>query len=571
MILTSVGYLKKAGKKSSYLSEEHCSEKPRPATLLASSSLPRISSGCQTSHHHPLCRMMKKVTGCTVHVLLLVITLLFPLEVKAQIHVKLIMPIFESRNPRTNQAAEYLAHQDEFRFSLARNTGLWGGWRSGKSVGGLGFCEVSMACNPGCKGAIIEPDYKMLEEFLEDKFKPAFKHLIVGERKTHNLYRIFMRNGITVYGLSGHNLDKLEQWELAWLFADEAGLMKRDLFLKANARVNDPNAGRQRIGYAGTPRVGWCSEIFSERDDEQRKTIHVNTEANPHLTAEFIKGLYAACPARLKASMIGGQFTAAGGSVYAEFDPDVHGIPWHCWTPSMNAGLVGDVEMVDGSYSKPVVNVAIDWAPRRPHVLWIQRVPKYTAMPGGWHTTREVSIVVDEVYPDGRHKSITVQRLCNIIKKRCPPGSQKPWPVSEAVVDPAGVAAEATSGESEIIQAKKFLNLPIMYRHGERVKVGVQHVQLALEPAIGHPFLFFSNALDSNPDPCAGHGNPDDNKERAVKKAMQGYAYPEEKDGKVDDEPHHDHVFSHAADCVRYHERFYYPIDTQSIDTWSAA
>lgn len=470
------------------------------------------------------------------------------------------MKLFEARDPKDpSKTIQYLAHQDEFRFAQARNSYLGGGWRSGKSYGLIGFSEVSMNCNPGCDGAIVEPDYKMLEDFLENKFKPAFRPYIIGEKKTHFLYRIFMKRGITVLGLSGHNVEKLEQFELSWMGIDEAGLMKKDLFVRANARVNDSNARRQRIGFAGTPKMGWLSEIFEGRDDKQRKSIHINTEANPYLTQEFIQGLYASCPARMRPAYIDGRFIPVGDMVWAEFDSDQHIIPWD---------FDHDVRIKSGYTQEAPVNIVVDWAPRRPHVLWVQRAPKDTRMPGGWFTERETSVVIDEIYPDGRGRvsGITVKNLCSMIAKR---NNQRGYRVREGVMDPAGKAIQDTSGESEKIQAERNLGIPFLARYGERIKVGVQHVQLALEPSMGHPFLFFAKSLENNSDPCMGYGNSEENKNRSVLKAMTGYAYNEEKGGKLPDEPHHDDVFSHAADCVRYHIRYYYPVDRLSADAWS--
>ena len=146
--------------------------------------------------------------------------------------------------------------------------------------------------------------------------------------------------------------------------------------------------------------------------------------------------------------------------------------------------------------------------------------------------------------------------------RRCPPGSNQPYPIKWAVVDPAGKAVQSTSGESEINQARKYLGVPVLFLTGQRIKVGVQHVQLALDPVEGHPFLYFSKSLvDRAVDPV----------ERSVINAMGGYSYPEAKDGKLIDEPVHDDVFSHAADCVRYYVAYFHPVDRLTTEVWSAA
>jgi len=426
------------------------------------------------------------------------------------------MNIFEARDPKNpDRRIEYLPHQDAYRFSEYRNEYIAGGWRSGKSYGVIGFSEVSMQCNPGCDGAIIEPDYKLLEDFLEKKFKPAFAPYIIGEKKTHYLYRIFMKTGITVLGLSGHNLDKLEQYELGWAVADEAGLMGRELFVRLNARVNDNRARRQRIGYAGIPRYGWLADTFAGEPSPLRHMSRASTLDNPTLAQETIDGLLDACPARMKPAYIDGLFVPPGGSIHPGFS-DRNFIDWPEFDRLFLTGVV------------------IDWSPRRPHVLFFQVIPAGSKIPALGRIARTSVVVFDEIY-EFAEDPITTPRLCEYVKA-------KRYPLKQAIGDPAGGAVEATSGTSSRIQASESLRLPIESppKNMSGKAVRIEHVNLALEPLTGLPTLFIARHMESDRHPMA------------LVPSFRGYSYKKDKDGVPSSDINEDGITEHSMDCIQY-------------------
>jgi len=415
-----------------------------------------------------------------------------------------------------------------------------------------------MLSPPGTAGMVLQPTHQLLEEYLQRTLLPSFKKIIVH----HDIGRrvIHLPGQRLLYYRSGHVPERIQMSDLTYLLLDEPHLMVRKAFENAVARAREADT-RLRILLTTLPKIGWLSEEFEGRDDSERRAMHVRTYDNRFATEQYIRNLRSFCPAHMHACYLEGQFVASGGSVYAMYDEKRHVIPWQ---------FGRYVQMEDGSHSRPVMNYVFDWSPRRPHVLWMQRVPKGARMPGGWVTKREVSICVDEIYPDGKYTPVHVRRLCRIAKARKSPDAMiGAWPAEEAVCDPAGKAVQATSGESEIIQAQEELGVPVNYLYGQRVKVGVSHVQLALDPLDGHPYLFFAESLKHNPDPVCGYGSAQQNKLRSVLKAMPGYSYSETQDGKAPDEPYHDDTFSHAADDVRYHCRFYHPVDRLTAEVWT--
>lgn len=421
-----------------------------------------------------------------------------------------------------------------------------GGWGSGKSTAGLGFCFISALTNPpGTAGMAIQPTHQLMNEWLEMALLPAFRHVI----RHHDIGRrcIHLPGNRRLLYRSGHKPERLQLSNLAWLYLDEPHLMSETVFSNAVARARDRRA-KIKIGLTSLPKIGWLSRQFQDQHDAERNIIHTKTEQNKYLHPDYIRNLRRACPRQMERAYLHGEFCPQGGSVYGyEFGTgERHVIQW----PARPY-----VHLKTGQQVATDIGVGIDWSPRRPHVLWFQHVPAGVEMPGGWVTQQEIGVVFDEIYPSGEYRPVTVRHLCKMIRERG-------HPIRWAIVDPAGKAVQATSGESEILQAEKYLNVPILYQHGQRIRVGIQHVQLALDPIDSHPVLWFSKSLVDNMQPP---------EERSVVNALQGYSYPESKGDKLPDEPVHDDVYSHACDVVRYWVNYYHPVDRLSADRWIAA
>lgn len=339
---------------------------------------------------------------------------------------------------------------------------------------------------------------------------------------------------------------------LSYVYLDEPHLMSETLFLNAQARARE--AGSQlRIGLASLPKIGWLSREFQGRNGEHRRVIHASTEQNKFNHPDYIANMKRACPARMQACYLQGQFIPDGDAVYPEFNRDIHVIPWK-YTP--------EIRNAKDQWTSTEIGYVFDWSPRRPHVLWCQHVPPPVKMPGGWITNKEITVVVDEIYPDGKYTGgVPTVKLCHMAKSRKPRSSSRNYPCMWAVCDPAGKAVQSTSGESDIIQAERILGVNMLYLFGQRIRIGIQHVKLALEPLEGHPTLFFSDDLIKYAvEP----------KERSVIRSMEGYSYAAQKGSILDDDPDHDDIFSHACDDIRYHQTYFFAEDRLNSEIWSA-
>jgi hypothetical protein len=308
------------------------------------------------------------------------------------------------RNPKEqDKSLALFAHQEEFAWSESHTTFLAGGWASAKTVSLGAYCQASAAMNPGGTGLVILPTHRMVGEFANNVLAPMMRGQISGTSHANKTF--FLRDGGRIVFLSGERTNLIEMYNCSWGAADEVGTMRKDLLMRMSARLREPIAKRPRLGFAGVPLFGYLKDEFDGRNDLERKIIHASMESNPYLTKEYIQTLYNSVPARLVKAFIKGQFVPPGGTVYSEFDPEVHLVSWN--------------------YRRDLPCVAsIDWSPRTPHVVFFQMLPEDVVING--HRLRKLNkshdwagtIAFDEVVLDGAVNTITRERLLAEVRNR---------------------------------------------------------------------------------------------------------------------------------------------------------
>lgn len=412
-------------------------------------------------------------------------------------------------------------HQWQFATMPSYSPFLAGGWGSGKSVALATFILVSAYHNPpGTAGIVVLPTDRLLRQFIDVIMKPMAGPLFLSENKKDGVIRLV--GDRTLYTITGHVPERIEGYTACYAGIDEPGLMSSLVFAKLAARTRDPKATWRRIGITGVPVWGWLKEEFDGKHNRQRYIIHCGTQDNTYLTDEGRASIIDQCPAYMRQSYVHGHFSPPGGIVYPSFG-ERNIIPW-TWS----------------RYFETVV--IFDWSPRTPHVLFGQILPQGTehsalegAAPRG-KLNRTSVVIYDEIILGGPDTVITTPALCRHVKA-------KGYPLGFAIGDPAGRAVEATSGKSNMQTVIRELQIPFkpVPKAMRDVRVGIEHVNLALEPMTGHPTLLVSESLAQKQSP------------RSVVPAFRGYSYPQQKDGKpLSDEPDKDGVTDHAMDCVRY-------------------
>lgn len=380
---------------------------------------------------------------------------------------------------------------------------------------------------------MVLPTHRMHQEFIGSMLRPMLRDIIVGYNKQDGT--IHLPDGGRIVCLSGHRIERIEQYNAAWAAADEAGLMPRDLFTRLAARVRDERAINRRIAYAGTPIWGWLKDEFEGRDDENRRIIHASTRDNPFLPVDFIDNLQASCPARLARAYIEGHFVPPGGTVYAEFDSDTHVIKW------------------DGK-GGPII-ASIDWSPRVPHVIFAQMILDGTEINGRKLKKLQQgheyagAVIFDEVVLDGQHVAITRETLLAEVLRRG-------YRLDHFVCDPAGGAVQSGTTITDIRQGVNMLGVPNRVPRGaaaRSIQVGLAHVQNMLAPMDKTPRLYLSRDMVERAKTYANHVRG-----RASINAIQSYGYPEDDTSPV---PVKDGVSDHFCDCLRYFVMVHFPAD----------
>lgn len=424
-------------------------------------------------------------------------------------------------NPQTGDPFEPVQIQWDVASSVSAATYFASGWSGLKSFALLLTVYFNLIENPGVTGLIVLPTDRLLREFMGNLFRPAFKKIIKSETRREDSF--FFHGDRRIVALSGHVPERIEAYTAGWAIVDEAGLCDKSVLLRLTARCRDPRAKLRRITLAGVPRHGWLRSEFENKNNSKRRIIHARTTDNPFLTQDYISNLESACPARQRKAYLDGQFVTPGGEVYPEFSSK-HIIDW---VPSHY------ITNIEGNRYRSCIGAVIDWSPRHPKVLFIQSVPDSVYIPykNGIVTTKSVGIVVDELEPDGIKDPISVEKLCQLIKA-------KNYNLDWILADPAGKAKEQTSTRSAMDIAQVIMDMPIDTppRRLRGIQAGIDHVRLALEPASGHPRLFFSKRLRRNTH------------ERGMLNSIRTYAYPQAKDGEpLSDKPIEDGIAEDAC------------------------
>lgn len=420
---------------------------------------------------------------------------------------------------------------------------LAAGWGSGKSIGGLFLIAVNVIENPGKAGLVIYPTLRLLREFRDGLFKPAFKDFIAEESRLD--YKFKMKNGATVQLISGHDLSLLEHYTVSWALVDEVCQYKPLLFTKITARTREQGAKLRRISYVGTPHWGWAEKTFNGRCDSSRRIIHASTFDNPFAPPEFIKELEASTPARLLDAMLHGQFVAPSGSVYPEFDEHRHVVDY---TPQQYRVCV------------PV----FDFSPRTPHCLIFQMINDGEDFQGEPLRKLEPAhqyaglVLVDEIVPDGR-EGVTTERLATM-------AAERGWNFGDTfIADPAGEAIQATSGIDDIMVIKSVLGMKHRARRdpgGRSVHAGVNMVRRVIDPYDGIPRLYVARDVWER-------RHTKFVERRAFASAVRAYGYKGDPNNPdlLYSEIDKDGISDHAMDCLRYIVAWFFPSKRLSSHT----
>lgn len=416
------------------------------------------------------------------------------------------------------------ASQQAFLDATERVVALLGGYGSGKSRGLAEKILDLAAANPGCDGLLVAPTWGILHKVtLRAFYDPADPDAgacprdLVAEYHAGKRY-IRLVNDCRIYFGSADRPGTLEGANLAFFGLDEARLARQVAWKILLGRLRDARAKRLQAAVVSTPLAGWLQEEFGAQKAD-RRVIHASTRENAaHLAPGFIEDLERTYSAREARVLIEGEFGLLVGSVYEEFERKTHLLEWK-YDPRLRT-----IEFWDFGY-------------RRPYVGWAQYVPAGWTLPGGGKMPAGAWVVFDELTDENITTEILAGRAL-----------QKGYRVDEIDCDPAGDGVQSSTGLGDVAVLKQvrcpggrpgvhFTTEP-RWRH---IPNGVSIVRGMLRNARGEIGLYVAKALDKPKST------------RGVVKDLEGYAYPEARDGKpIGDDPVKDGLHDHGMDALRY-------------------
>ena len=201
-----------------------------------------------------------------------------------------------------------------------RFTAFVGGVGSGKTAIGA-FKAIEMIERSPADGMVIAPTYRMMTDFAQAKIFEFLDALHWSYSYSAKHERLRTR-GRTVYFRSADNPDRLRGPNLGWAWADEAAMMKMDLWriLLGRLRIGDA-----RAWITTTPAgFNWVYNRFEEKARENYAIIHASTRENITLRSDFVGDLEDDYTDEFAAQEIEGQFVAFEGVIYKGFSKATH-------------------------------------------------------------------------------------------------------------------------------------------------------------------------------------------------------------------------------------------------------
>lgn len=407
--------------------------------------------------------------------------------------------------------------QARFVQSDALWTAFLGGWGAGKTwIGARKFLEIVLRNPPGTDGLLFAPFWSTLHRSTLRLFLDATPpQLVRGHSKKERYVELLGRR--RVYYGSADRPETLDGSTVAAVWGDEVRYIRREAWKIAVSRLRDARATCARGIVTSTPTGSLLEEEFgTEKPD--RIAVHASTRENTrNLLPGYVESLTSTLSAREARVFIEGEFGVLSGAVYAEFDRKHH--------------------LVDWKYDPRFRTIAaIDFGYRRPYVGFAQHLPAGWPIPGrGKAPPGGAYVLFDEIVVD----DTPTPALAKLIVA-------KGYQLTVIYCDPAGDGVNVDTGLSSVkeLQEHGLRQVPIRFVTDPRwrhVPTGVAFVRGLLRSAGGETRLWLARPLD---------------KPRAVRgavKDLEGYRYPEAKDGKpVGDQPVKDGVHDHGVDAVRY-------------------
>ena len=205
-----------------------------------------------------------------------------------------------------------------------------GGWGAGKT---LTLCRKALllaAQNPGTRGAIFSPSYRLMKDTTWIQFRQLCDELEIPYKLRKSDFEVHLtwwshdiafRSADAPDSMKGPNLSHAQ--------LDEAGQCSLESYEVMASRVREPKAGHRFTGIVGTPEgLGWFRDAC-EGATAFAELHRVSTAENRSLPERYVRSLTERLsPAKVQAYLEGRFVDLFHGAVYESFERDEHvGVP----------------------------------------------------------------------------------------------------------------------------------------------------------------------------------------------------------------------------------------------------
>jgi len=354
-----------------------------------------------------------------------------------------------------------------------------GGVGSGKTTAGSKEALILSAANPTCDGLIVAPTWGILNRTTLRAFRDTLPREIIADEKKSERY-IELINGARIYYGSAELPHTLEGANAAWAWGDEARYWPKRAWEIVLARVRCPKARRLCIALTSTPaRSSWLYDVFVTLKDPNFEAVVSPTSANIHLPEMYLRSLRQQYSAVVYAEYVEGKWVSSEGSVFPEFDEQVHLVELPPYAQFQRRPYY----QMAANFT-PVI-LGLDFGIRRSAVIAVSLWDRCDA-----HQTQNCYHVEDELLLT----DTPTTRMPELIRSWC---QRNKFEVEYVVCDPAGNARSIQTGvpDTEILQAAGF-DVRWSTEYGQRlISYGIDIMRAALQPAEGAPRMYLASHL----------------------------------------------------------------------------
>lgn len=220
-----------------------------------------------------------------------------------------------------------LEHQAEFIESDYIHTGIVGGFRSGKSEGGVIKTALKKLAYPGIDVAYYLPTYGLVKDIAYPKFEKFLTKLGV-KYSLNKTDHEFLTSFGKIIMRSMDNPDTIIGYEVGYSLIDEADILPQkhmeDVLTKVVARLSIPlpDGKPNSLDFVSTPEgFKFLYDFFVKKPHPNKKLIKAKTENNPFISESYISTIEALyTPEQLLAYLNGEFVNLTTGTVYKKYD-----------------------------------------------------------------------------------------------------------------------------------------------------------------------------------------------------------------------------------------------------------